>query len=162
MLKIIGKKYNIVNIQNFKKENTKYINTEEQNLLLNEKKIHKSQKILDYISFVKIISSYGVIALHLNEIYWNFNLSQKERWIIENLYECIFFYSVPFFVLSIGATLLDFKDRYGLFEYNKKRFIKVFIPLIGWTIILYLYKVYILKNIENINFNFYDIWNLFF
>ena len=162
MLKIIGKKYNIVNIQNFKKENTKYINTEEQNLLLNEKKIHKSQKILDYISFVKIISSYGVIALHLNEIYWNFNLSQKERWIIENLYECIFFYSVPFFVLSIGATLLDFKDRYGLFEYNKKRFIKVFIPLIGWTIILYLYKFYILKNIENINFNFYDIWNYFF
>ena len=163
MLQIIGKKNNTLNMKKSINENTKYINKEEQNLLLlNEKKIPKTQKTLEYISFIKIISSYGVITLHLNQVYWNFNSSQKKRWIIENIYECAFFYSVPFFVLCIGATLMDFKDRYGLYEYNKRRFLKVFIPLMGWTIILYFYKAYILKNIQKIPIDFHDIWNYFF
>jgi hypothetical protein len=36
-------------------------------------------------------------------------------------------------IYAVGATLADFNERYGLFEYNKKRLIKVYIPLIGWT-----------------------------
>ena len=86
----------------------------------------------------------------------------KKKWIKANFFETFFYYSVPFFVLCIGATLLDFNERYGLFEYNKRRIIKVFIPLIAWTIILYLYKVYILKNLSIISFNFPSIWNYFF
>ena len=125
------------------------------------KAVGNKQKIIDYIFFAKIISSYGVIVLHLNH-FWKFNQKKEKNWIIENIYETTFYYSVPFFVLCIGATLLDFNERYGLLEYNKKRIIKVFIPLLGWTSILYLYKVYILKNIPKIILNFSSIWNYFF
>ena len=138
------------------------INDQQNSLDINAKFIIKNrQKILDYISFAKIISSYGVIVLHLNH-FWTFNLKKKKSWIKENIYETIFYYSVPFFVLCIGATLLDFQERYGLLEYNKRRIVKVFIPLLGWTLTLYLIKVYILKNIPKINLNFSSIWNYFF
>ena len=90
------------------------------------------------------------------------NLFRPNSKSILNMYETIFYYSVPFFVLCIGATLLDFKQRYGLFEYNKRRFVKVFIPLIGWTVLLYLFKAYIMKNIQKIPINFFSLWNYFF
>ena len=143
--------------------NSKTIQNEEKNILVFEQKLKtkNNQRIIVYISFAKIISSYGVVALHLNN-FWNFNIAKKKRWIIANFYETFFYYSVPFFVLCIGATLLDFNERYGLLEYNKRRIIKVFIPLIGWTIILYLYKVYILKNLSIISLTFTSIWNCFF
>ena len=136
---------------------------EEINKLLIHEKKNKSNKnkILDYISFAKIIACYGVILLHLNNI-WSVNLTKKNKWMIANIYETFFYYSVPFFVLCIGATLLNFNERYGLLEYNIKRFIKVFIPLIGWTVILYLYKVYILKNIRKENFDLSSFLNYFF
>ena len=117
----------------------------EKNFLIINKILpnQEREKKIVYISLSKIIASYGVIVLHLNH-FWYFDLKKKKNWIIENIYETLFYFSVPFFALCIGATLLNFKERYGLYEYNKRRFIKVFIPLIGWTIILYLYKVYIL------------------
>ena len=119
----------------FSKRNDNNID-EVKKLILKEKqnKDYK-QKILDYISLVKILASYGVIVLHTNN-FWSINIKNKRKWIIANFYESLFYYSVPFFVLCIGATLLNFNERYGLIEYNKKRLIKVFIPLVGWTIIL--------------------------
>lgn len=163
-MKIISKlveKNNLIHINISSNEKTKENNIQERNILIWNKKINNNQKILDYISFAKIISSYGVIALHLNG-FWKCNLSNPNQWIIENIYETVFYYSVPIFVLCIGATLLDFNERYGLLEYNKKRILKVFIPLIGWTIILYLYKAFILKNIKKISLDFVSIWNFFF
>lgn len=131
-------------------------------LILNEKtKFNYQQRTFDYISLAKIISSYGVIALHLNN-YRIFRADKKKVWIIENMYETFFYFSVPFFVLCIGATLLNFNERYGLLEYNKRRFIKVFIPLLGWTFVLYLYKFYILHNTQRIKLCFSYLWNYFF
>ena len=129
-------------------ENIKISNINNHNNLSLKIKQNYADKnnLINYISFAKIISSFGVITLHMNNGFWHYNISKKKKWIIENLYETLFYYSVPFFVLCIGATLLNFGERYGLYEYNKKRIIKVFVPLIGWTFILYLYKVYILKN----------------
>ena len=109
----------------------------------------------------KIISSYGVITLHLNK-FLEYDIKNQKEWSLENLYQALFHFSVPFFVLCIGATLLDFNERYGLLEYNKRRIVKVFLPLIGWTIILYFYKVYILKNTNKIPFSFSSLWNYFF
>ena len=116
---------------------------------------------IEYISFAKIISSYGVIILHING-FWRFQSNSIKLFRILNFYETFFYYSVPVFVLCIGATLLNFPEKYSLTNYNKKRFIKVFIPLLGWNVILYLYKVYYLKKNEIEKLNFSNIWNYFF
>ena len=31
-----------------------------------------------------------------------------------NIIESLFYFAVPFFVLCIGATLLDFNEKYGI------------------------------------------------
>ena len=155
--------YDLIKKNKYNNKFTIKTNNEEEDSLVTKSKIFSNdkQKMLSYISLAKIISSYGVVTLHLTR-FWEFNHIKPQKWIFENFYQSFFYYSVPIFVLCIGATLLDFNERYGLLEYNQKRFIKVFIPLIGWTVILYLFKAYILQNISKIEFSFISLWNYFF
>ena len=112
------------------KLNKEILNMEKDSLVLKEKdSSYGKQRFLSYISIAKIFSSYGVIALHLNTNFWDFSHVKRKNWLISNFYQSLFYYPVPIFVLCIGATLLDFRERYGLFDYNKKRFVKVFIIL---------------------------------
>ena len=122
----------------------------------------KNQKFC-YISIAKILAVYSVVILHTNHKFWNFNFeTYKTYWISANLIETIFYFAVPFFALCIGATLLDFNEKYGIITYYKKRIIKLIIPLLSWNIITYYYRVYILKNLQQIKFNFRDLWNLYY
>ena len=137
-------------------------------LLKDEIKINKNikkreSKILDYISLVKILACFSVIILHTNGVFWNFNIkTYKQFWISANLIESTFFFAVPLFVLCIGATLLDFNEKYGLKVYFDRRVKKIIIPLICWNIIFYFYRVYIIRNIEKKKITFVYLWNLYF
>ena len=124
----------------------------------NELRIQTTQtKILDYISIAKILSVYGVVILHTNGVFWNFQYNNyKSYWLSANLIETIFYYAVPVFVLCIGATLLDFNEKYSLKKYYYKRFEKVIIPLFCWTFILYLLKE------ENKKFGLTYLWNIYY
>ena len=129
-------------------------------IALNQFKKKRSQ-LLDYISFVKIISAYSVIILHTNQDSF-FNFKKTKRWILINFIEHTFYYGVPFFVLCIGATLLDFNEKYGLIEYYKRRFLKVVFPLLVWNIISYYYRIYFVKNLIRQKFDIVYLLNLFF
>lgn len=126
--------------------------------------ISKSKiKLLDYISLVKIICVYSVVILHTNGSFWAFEAQKANKyWISANAIESIFYFAVPMFVLCIGATLLDFTEKYGLIKYWYRRFIKLVLPLISWNIILYFYRVYFLKNLPNERLTFDKIWDLYF
>ena len=121
----------------------------------------KAHNNLDYISFAKIISAYGVIILHTNP-FWNDNYKNVKKWIFANFIEQVFFFSVPFFVLCIGATLLDFNEKYSLKIYYKRRFTKVVVPLVGWNIFSYYYRIYFVKNLKKKKFDIIYLLNLFF
>lgn len=138
--------FNLINY----KENTNLIN------LINNK--NKFIAIFDYISLIKIISSCLVILKHTNENYWVYN----EYWISTNVMCSFCMCAVPLFALCIGATLLNFNERYGIKEYWKRRIIKIIIPIIGWNIVYYFYRVYLLKNFEKIQFNFINIYKIYF
>lgn len=124
------------NKNNHKIKFTSFKSNENKLLILNNELSYNSQKkiynnMLDYISFSKIIACFSVVILHTNGIFWNFNYNTyKKYWKSANLIECIFYFGFPFFVLSIGATLLDFNEKYGLKKYLKRRIIKVVIPLL--------------------------------
>ena len=90
-----------------------------------------SIKILDYISLVKLVSSCLVILKHTNRNYLVYN----EYWVSTNIICSFCMCAVPLFALCIGATLLNFNERYGIIEYWKRRIIKIIIPIIGWNII---------------------------
>ena len=117
-----------------------------------------SNKILNYISLVKIVSACLVILKHTNSNYWIYN----EYWVSTNIICSFCMCAVPLFALCIGATLLNFNEKYGIKEYWKRRIIKVIIPIIGWNIFYYFYRVYILKNFQKIDLNFINIYKLYF
>ena len=156
-----------------KKKKKKYsgliTNTEETKLLkdINLIKIENisepNTKLLDYISLAKIIASYSVVILHTNGAFWYFNYkTYKEFWISANIIESTFYFAVPFFALCIGVTLLDFNEKYGIIKYYYKRIIKVVIPLILWTYIVYFYKVYYIKNMKKVKLTFENLWNMYY
>jgi surface polysaccharide O-acyltransferase-like enzyme len=104
-----------------------------------------------------------VIILHTNGKFWKFSYDNyKQYWISANLIECIFYFAVPFFILCIGATLMDFNEKYGLIAYFKRRIKKVVIPLLCWNIIVYYYNVYLIKVYQKEKITFINLWNLFF
>lgn len=118
---------------------------------------------IDYISFSKILACFSVVILHTNNKFWDFQYDNyKNYWISANFIECIFYFAVPMFVLCIGATLLNFNERYGLIKYYKKRILKIVIPLLSWTFLLYFYKVYFLKVINKSKITFTFLWNLYY
>lgn len=68
---------------------------EEKNNLIWIKKTNNNRNILDYISFAKIISSFGVISLHING-FWDCSPLNRKKWIIKNIYETVFYYYLFF------------------------------------------------------------------
>lgn len=115
-------------------------------------------KTIAYISLVKILSAYLVILKHTNENYWFFD----RYWISTNIMASICMCAVPLFTLCIGATLLDFNERYDIKIYWKRRIKKIIIPMIGWNIIYYFYRVYIIKNFQKVNFDFIILYRIYF
>ena len=69
--------------------------------------------------------------------------------------------AVPLFSQCIGATLLNFNEKYGLKEYFKRRFKKMVIPIIGWNIINF-YRIYIIKNFKLEDLNFIILYKIYF
>ena len=133
---------------------------------INKDKINKNaiKNIqIDHISFSKILASFSVVILHTNGKFWEFNYDNyKKYWISANIIESLFYFAVPIFVLCIGATLLDFNERYGLIKYYKKRILKIVIPLLCWTFLLYFYKAFFIKNLKKIKITFECLWNLYY
>ena len=138
-----------------------FLKGKELNSQNNSKKIFNN--ILNYISIAKIISVFSVVILHMNNSFWSFNYNNyKQYWISANRIESIFYFGVPVFILCIGATLLDFNEKYELKKYYYRRFIKIVLPLFSWNIILYFYRVYFLKNFKKKKLSFIIIWNLYY
>ena len=129
-------------------------------LIKSEEKLksYKKINIYTYISFIKIISSFLVILKHTNRNYWIFN----QYWISTNIICSFCMCAVPLFSLCIGATLLDFNDKYNIKEFWKRRIKKLVVPIICWNIIYYFYRVYVVKNIKKPKLNFIGIYNLYF
>ena len=150
----------LLNSINNKNEKFKIVKTER---ILKYNIIYSKNRLFEYISLAKIIATFSVVILHTNGAFWGFNYNNyKTYWISANIIESIFYFAVPFFVLCIGATLLDFNERYGLKKYCYRRIVKVVIPLISWNILLYIFRVYIIRNMNKETINFKNLWNIYF
>ncbi len=96
----------------------------------------KKSKDLLYLNILNIVACIAVVYLHCNGIVHKFTntLAWKEALIIE----VICYFAVPIFVMITGATLLNYREKYGTKTFFKKRFLKVVIPYIAWSYIYYI------------------------
>ncbi len=54
--------------------------------------------------------------------------------------QTLFIWPVPIFFMITGANLLNYRERYTTKVYAKKRFKRIIIPLIFWSLISFLYS----------------------
>lgn len=113
-------------------------------------------KKVSYISLISVISCFAVVFLHSNGCFWAF--SREPYWITANIIECLFYFAVPCFFMISGATLLNFREKYSLSEYFKKRSIKTFIPFIFWSLVGLAYLI-VKKNISFSDLSVMFIYN---
>jgi surface polysaccharide O-acyltransferase-like enzyme len=66
----------------------------------------------------------------------------KFNWWIANLVDSVARIGVPLFVLVSGTLLLDPHRNESLATFFQKRFVKVLIPLLGWSVIYLAWRIY--------------------
>ena len=98
-----------------------------------------------YYDILNIIAIIAVIAMHCNGIVHGNPYTRA--WNTSLVVECICYFAVPLFCMLPGATLMNYRKKYDTKTFFKKRFLKVLIPFIFWAIIMFIWKIYILKSI---------------
>ena len=111
----------------------------------------------NYISLMNVISCIAVVFLHTNSCFWTY--STERYWKTANLIECLCFFAVPCFFMISGATLINFRERYTLKEYFKKRLLRTLIPFIFWSLVGLLYCYKWRKTLGKDAINFKSIYN---
>ena len=97
-----------------------------------------SQKRVDYVSVLNVLSCFSVVVLHCNGVFWS--RPDGRLWITSNFLETFFYFGVPIFFMISGVTLMDYNKRYSTRVYFEKRLHKVVIPFFIWSIISFLYS----------------------
>lgn len=85
-----------------------------------------------YISFLALICSMSVVFGHANSFFWS--RPTGFRWVSAVFTEATLHWAVGIFFMISGATLIDYRKRYTLLEYMKKRFLKTAIPFVFWYV----------------------------
>ena len=111
-----------------------------------------------YYDILNIISIIAVIAMHQNGIVHGNPMIRA--WNTSLIVDCICYFAVPVFCMITGATLINYREKYDTKTFFKKRFNKVLIPFLFWATVMFLWKVYILKEFT-IN-GLTDFFNKFF
>lgn len=112
-----------------------------------------------YVDVLRVVSCLAVVTLHMNIIFWS--RPQGRLWVSSNLLECLCYFAVPVFLMLSGLTLMDFRNRYGVAVYARKRVLRTLVPFVFWSIAMY----YIARGIQGIPAepNFGDVligaWN---
>lgn len=94
-----------------------------------------------WISAANIFACFGVIVLHCNGIFWSF--PSGRLWYTSNFLETFFYWPVPIFFMISGATLIDYRDKYSTQKYLEKRFVRVGIPFLFWSLFACGYRIFV-------------------
>lgn len=99
----------------------------------------KKERVI-YFDILNIIAIIAVVAMHCNGIvHTNPNI---RAWKSSLIVECLMYWAVPIFMMLSGATLMNYREKYDTKTFFKKRLVKVLIPFIFWTIIMFVWKYY--------------------
>lgn len=112
--------------------------------------IVKSENI-QWINNLRVIATISVIFLHVAaELPTLYSKIPDDKWWVGNFYDSAVRFCVPLFLMISGALLLG--KKINTIEFIKKRFIRVLLPFLFWSIIYVILNV-IFKIYTNEKFN---------
>ncbi len=86
-----------------------------------------------WVDLIRIIAIFAVVAIHVNNFGFVWNKVSWIDWWASNVYNAMIIFAVPILFILSGYLLLDKQEDDRTFF--SKRFIKVVIPLVAWSMI---------------------------
>lgn len=93
---------------------------------------------------LNVLAIIGVITLHHNGLVHSYK--PGPGWVQSLVFECLFYCSVPIFMMLSGANLLGYKERYDTKTFLKKRLTRVAIPWLFWAAVFLAWRLFLLKD----------------
>lgn len=115
-------------------------------------------KNINYISVLNVLAAISVVIIHTNG--WSFwSYTTDKIWVINNIIESVFYFAVPIFFMTMGVTLIGYREKYSTKEFLKKRFGKTLIPFIFWSLFGIFYQVVITGRMTLDTISFVTLFN---
>lgn len=109
-----------------------------------------------WVDFIRVVATFCVVSLHsAYPPLYRYNAIPASSWWTSNIYDSIVRMGVPLFFMLSGFLLLDKTET--MVEFFKKRMKKVVVPLIAWSLIYILWKVYYNRSETISYYSFYSI-----
>ena len=119
---------------------------------------------IEYFDWIRILSSFGVILIHVSAHKWYKTFPGQYEWEIFNFYDSIVRWSVPEFFMISGALFLNKSS--SIKKIFKKNVMKIGFSYIFWALV-YCIKEKLIKNINLKDFitkfivGHYHLWFLY-
>lgn len=86
-----------------------------------------------YLDCLRALAIIGVILCHVSAPFViNLSMINSIEWDVALFFNCFRDFSVPLFVMISGALLIN--KNYGLIDFIKRKFIRIFVPFLFWDI----------------------------
>lgn len=93
-----------------------------------------------FFDWLRILATIAVVTIHISAIFITTNYYEgPSSWLTANFYESFTRWCVPIFVMISGALILSDQREYTYKSFLVKRISKIFIPLLGWSILYFLF-----------------------
>lgn len=118
-------------------------------------------KNYDWIDFLRVLATFSVIFVHVSaSILYQYGSISNFDWWIGNIYDSTFRFCVPIFLMITGALILP-KTYNSTSEYLKKRFLRILLPFLFWSIV-YIAKDLFLKLNHGADMNYIEVFTYSF
>ena len=87
-----------------------------------------------YFDLLNVFSCISVIALHCNGYVHSYAMDAE--WHAALVFEVLFYFAVPVFIMLSGATLFDYRERYDTRTFYTKRIQRTVLPWFVWSIVI--------------------------
>ena len=112
-----------------------------------------------WASILKIVAIYAVILIHSSApLLVQFNEISPQSWWIGNLYNSLSRWCIPVFFMLSGAFLIEKMTNSTPLHFYQRRFERVLVPFIAWSVIYLLWRIYF----NNENLAITSFFKLFF
>lgn len=101
----------------------------------------QQKKRLFYIDLLNCIAIFGVVIQHTSQIA-HVGPAHSSITLVGKLIQTIFLPAVAVFFMNSGAMLLDYRERQSTEHFAKRRFLRVVVPFLIWSIFYYFYGYY--------------------
>ena len=109
-----------------------------------------------WADYIRVVATFCVVFLHsASPLLYRYNELPELYWMIGNIYDSSVRMCIPFFFMLSGYLLLE-KDE-PIYTFFKKRFNKVLIPLVIWSLFYIFWKAYYEDSSEISLYSFYSI-----